>query len=577
MTLRLLKYTAPYRDALILSLAGMITLVLIDLALPALVRLIPDSPFRTSSNHWKGVAPALVTGLIILRAGISLVSTYALGWAGSKSATDLRMALFDRLLKLRSSQINATLAPVLMTETTLASDAAIRLTAIIIRDIPVAAGLLVWLFYIDWKTAIPALTVVILMIPALRAFSRYAGVSLSEKTENLFRPASKILQDVIDNHRSIRIYAGQQYETGRFRETLEQIHRSVMKRLAARAGYLSLIRQSLIAVILAILIHLTSRLTAVSTMDTASHISLLIALLMLVAPLVRIADLYRLRQQWFLSGNRVCCLLDQEPEPDNGIILGNRVRGKLSFEDAAFHPVRQGEALIVNMTLTIQPGEVVALLNLPQESKLTFTHLVLRSFSPTTGRILLDDYDLDTLQPASLHANIALVPEHMTLIDDTVAANIAYGSMVLQATETRIIAAARAAGVMAFAREMPYGLQTLVGTEGLSLDSWQIQRIAIARALLKNTPVLILENPVSPADTGYGDPVRILLQNPAQRPTTIILTDEPAVASIADRIVVMQDNYGKPHDAVTPAKRNTLPAQEIPDTVIISRNTPAPN
>lgn len=559
MTLRLLKYTAPYRDALILSLAGMITLVLIDLTLPALVRLIPDSPPGISHSNWKGVAPALVTGLIILYTGISLVSTYALGWAGSKSATELRMMLFDRLLKLRSSQISPALAPILLTETTLVSDAAVRLAAIFIRDIPTALGLLVWLFYLDWKTAIPALTVVILTIPALQAFSRYAGISLSEKTENLFQPASKILHDTIDNHRSIRVYAGQQYETGRFREILDQIHRSVMKRLAARAGYLGLVRQSLIAVILAVLLHLTSRLNAVSPTDTSSHISLLIALLMLVAPLVRISDLYRLRQQWLLSGNRICSLLDQETEPDSGIILGDRVRGKLSFEDAGFYHARKAETLIVNMTLTIQPGEVVALLNLSEESKLTFTHLVLRSFSPTTGRILLDDYDLDTLQPASLHANIALVPKHMALIDGTVAANIAYGSMVLQATETRIIAAARAAGVMEFAREMPYGLQTLVGNEGISLDSWQIQRIAIARALLKNTPILILENPASPTDTGYGDPVRILLQNPAQRPTTIILTDEPTVASIADRVVVMQDSHDKSVDHAIPAERNTLP------------------
>lgn len=559
MTLRLLKYTAPYRDALILSLAGMITLVLIDLTLPALVRLIPDSPPGISHSNWKGVAPALVTGLIILYTGISLVSTYALGWAGSKSATELRMMLFDRLLKLRSSQISPALAPILLTETTLVSDAAVRLAAIFTRDIPTALGLLVWLFYLDWKTAIPALTVVILTIPALQAFSRYAGISLSEKTENLFQPASKILHDAIDNHRSIRVYAGQQYETGRFREILDQIHRSVMKRLAARAGYLGLVRQSLIAVILAVLLHLTSRLNAVSPTDTSSHISLLIALLMLVAPLVRISDLYRLRQQWLLSGNRICSLLDQETEPDSGIILGDRVRGKLSFEDAGFYHARKAETLIVNMTLTIQPGEVVALLNLSEESKLTFTHLVLRSFSPTTGRILLDDYDLDTLQPASLHANIALVPKHMALIDGTVAANIAYGSMVLQATETRIIAAARAAGVMEFAREMPYGLQTLVGNEGISLDSWQIQRIAIARALLKNTPILILENPASPTDTGYGDPVRILLQNPAQRPTTIILTDEPTVASIADRVVVMQDSHDKSVDHAIPAERNTLP------------------
>jgi ATP-binding cassette, subfamily B, bacterial MsbA len=559
MTLRLLKYTAPYRDALILSLAGMITLVLINLTLPALVRLIPDSPPGISHSNWKGVAPALVTGLIILYTGISLVSTYALGWAGSKSATELRMMLFDRLLKLRSSQISPALAPILLTETTLVSDAAVRLAAIFIRDIPTALGLLVWLFYLDWKTAIPALTVVILTIPALQAFSRYAGISLSEKTENLFQPASKILHDTIDNHRSIRVYAGQQYETGRFREILDQIHRSVMKRLAARAGYLGLVRQSLIAVILAVLLHLTSRLNAVSPTDTSSHISLLIALLMLVAPLVRISDLYRLRQQWLLSGNRICSLLDQETEPDSGIILGDRVRGKLSFEDAGFYHARKAETLIVNMTLTIQPGEVVALLNLSEESKLTFTHLVLRSFSPTTGRILLDDYDLDTLQPASLHANIALVPKHMALIDGTVAANIAYGSMVLQATETRIIAAARAAGVMEFAREMPYGLQTLVGNEGISLDSWQIQRIAIARALLKNTPILILENPASPTDTGYGDPVRILLQNPAQRPTTIILTDEPTVASIADRVVVMQDSHDKSVDHAIPAERNTLP------------------
>ena len=559
MTLRLLKYTAPYRDALILSLAGMITLVLINLTLPALVRLIPDSPPGISHSNWKGVAPALVTGLIILYTGISLVSTYALGWAGSKSATELRMMLFDRLLKLRSSQISPALAPILLTETTLVSDAAVRLAAIFTRDIPTALGLLVWLFYLDWKTAIPALTVVILTIPALQAFSRYAGISLSEKTENLFQPASKILHDTIDNHRSIRVYAGQQYETGRFREILDQIHRSVMKRLAARAGYLGLVRQSLIAVILAVLLHLTSRLNAVSPTDTSSHISLLIALLMLVAPLVRISDLYRLRQQWLLSGNRICSLLDQETEPDSGIILGDRVRGKLSFEDAGFYHARKAETLIVNMTLTIQPGEVVALLNLSEESKLTFTHLVLRSFSPTTGRILLDDYDLDTLQPASLHANIALVPKHMALIDGTVAANIAYGSMVLQATETRIIAAARAAGVMEFAREMPYGLQTLVGNEGISLDSWQIQRIAIARALLKNTPILILENPASPTDTGYGDPVRILLQNPAQRPTTIILTDEPTVASIADRVVVMQDSHDKSVDHAIPAERNTLP------------------
>ena len=243
-------------------------------------------------------------------------------------------------------------------------------------------------------------------------------------------------------------------------------------------------------------------------------------------------------QRGLAAAESVFELIDQAGERDPGQRKIARARGEIRFDNVSFSYGGAGLPALDAITLTINPDETVALVGASGGGKTTFANLVPRFYRPGSGRILLDGCDLETLTLASLRANIALVSQDVVLFNDSVAANIAYGVM-RDTSEADIVAAAEAAHAMEFIRNMPQGLDTLVGENGVKLSGGQRQRLAIARALLKNAPVLILDEATSALDSESERHVQAALETLMQGRTTIVIAHRLSTIEKASRIVVL--------------------------------------
>jgi subfamily B ATP-binding cassette protein MsbA len=261
-------------------------------------------------------------------------------------------------------------------------------------------------------------------------------------------------------------------------------------------------------------------------------------MLLLTAPLKRVTDINEYLQKGLAAAESVFRLMDQEPELDRGTVTIGRARGELRFEGVSVSYGDPGRLALDSVDLAIAPGETVALVGASGAGKTTLANLVPRFYRPTRGRVLLDGHDLETLTLASLRANIALVSQDVVLFNDTVAANIAYGLMN-RAPERDIVAAAEAAHAMEFIRELPQGLATPVGENGLKLSGGQRQRLAIARALLRNAPVLVLDEATSALDSESERHVQAALETLMQGRTTLVIAHRLSTVEKAGRIVVL--------------------------------------
>jgi subfamily B ATP-binding cassette protein MsbA len=311
-----------------------------------------------------------------------------------------------------------------------------------------------------------------------------------------------------------------------------------MKQAAATAANVPIV-QMVAAIALAVIVYLVTLQSQADETTVGGFVSFIMAMLMLTAPLKRLTGVSEYLQRGLAAAESVFALLDTEGETDSGTETIGRARGELQFNHVQFAYSTDGRHALRDIALYIAAGENVALVGASGSGKTTLANLVPRFYTPTGGRITLDGHDLNDLALASLRANIALVSQEVVLFNDTVAANIAYGQM-REVSETEIIAAATAAHAMEFIRDWPEGLNTLVGERGVKLSGGQRQRIAIARAILKNAPILILDEATSALDSESERHVQAALETLMQGRTTLVIAHRLSTIEKADRIVVLQ-------------------------------------
>jgi subfamily B ATP-binding cassette protein MsbA len=267
--------------------------------------------------------------------------------------------------------------------------------------------------------------------------------------------------------------------------------------------------------------------------------SFMTAMLMLLAPLKHLTEVNTVLQRGLAAAESVFGLIDTPVEDDGGKVVLGRARGELRFEGVSLTYPTRTEPALAGIDLEVRAGETVALVGGSGGGKTTLANLVPRFYTPGGGRILLDGHDIQSLTLESLRANIALVSQEVVLFNDSITANIAYGRMG-GASEAEVAAAAEAAHAMAFIRETPDGLNTLIGENGMRLSGGQRQRLAIARALLKNAPLLILDEATSALDSESERQVQAALETLMRGRTTIVIAHRLSTIEGADRIVVLE-------------------------------------
>jgi subfamily B ATP-binding cassette protein MsbA len=261
---------------------------------------------------------------------------------------------------------------------------------------------------------------------------------------------------------------------------------------------------------------------------------------MLLAPLKRLTNVNEVMQRGLAAAEMVFGLIDQRPEPDRGTVDLGRARGEVEFQRVSFVYSGATQPALHDVSLRVAAGETVALVGASGSGKTTFVNLLPRFYAPDAGQILVDGVDVAELKLAALRGNIALVSQDIVLFNDTVAANIGYGRLG-DHSEADILAAAEAANALGFIREMPQGLTTLIGEDGVRLSGGQRQRLAIARAFLKDAPILILDEATSALDSESERAVQAALEQLMRGRTTLVIAHRLSTVEGADRIVVLDE------------------------------------
>jgi len=541
---RLLHHVAPYWRIFVLAVGAMVVLAATEPALPILLKPTLDGSFVEKDFESVGVMAGFIIALFIVRGVATFATTMALTWVGGKVVMDLRNQMFDKLVSLPSayydSHASGTLISKVTFDATQVTEAASNVLLVLVRDTLSIVGLLAWMFYLQWQLTLITFVTAPIIVLLVKYFSARLRL-MSHRLQESMGDVTHVLEEAIDGQHVVRSFGGEPYEKGRFANTVEQVRRFQLKFMAASTAN-SPVTQVVISVALAVILILAARLSATDEITVGSFVSFFAAMALLFSPIKRLTGVNGLLQRGIAAAASVFALVDEPSEADVGTRTIGRARGRLEFRGIGFTYESAEEPALDRVSVIVEPGETLALVGHSGSGKTTLAMLVPRFYTLDEGSILLDDIDTRELTLTSLRANIALVSQDIVLFNDTVAANIAYGPLA-SASREEIVAAAKAAHAMEFIDDLPKGLDTQVGQKGVRLSGGQRQRLAIARAFLKNAPVLIMDEATSSVDNISEQRIQEGLEQLRRGRTTIIIAHRLSTIEHADKIAVMDKGH----------------------------------
>jgi subfamily B ATP-binding cassette protein MsbA len=537
---RLLRLVAPYWRMFALSVIAMAILAATEPALPILLKPTLDGSFAQKDLGSVWLMAGLIILLLVIRSAATFTTAMALTWVGGKLVMSLRNQMFDKLVSLPSAyydkKTSGTLISKVTFDATQVTEAASNVVLVLVRDSLSIIGLLAWMFYLQWQLTLIAFVTAPFIVLLVKYFSKRQRL-MSHRLQESMGDVTSVLEEAIDGQHVVRSFGGEAYEKGRFANAVEQVRRFQLKFMAASSGN-SPLAQVIISIALAAILILAARLSAVGEITVGGFVSFFAAMALLFGPVKRLTGINGILQRGIAAAASVFALVDEASESDWGTRTIGRACGRLEFRDLSFtYESGEGRAL-KHISITVEPGQTLALVGHSGSGKSTLAMLVPRFYIPDEGSILLDDIDTRELTLASLRANIGLVSQDIVLFNDTVAANIAYGPLA-SASREDIVAAARAAHAMEFIDDLPRGLDTQLGQKGVRLSGGQRQRLAIARAFLKDAPILIMDEATSSVDNISEQRIQEGLERLRRGRTTIVIAHRLSTIERADTIAVM--------------------------------------
>ncbi len=537
----LLGYSLAYWPILSVSLLTMVLTAATETGFAALMRPLMDGSFVARDPDLIRWIPLAILGLFIVRGVAEFVSNYTMKYVGRQVVKTLRERLFWHLLHMPVGAYDNTPSGLLVARLTYhveqVAGAATDSLTILVRDTLTVLGLLGWMLYLNWRLTLAVLIIAPLVaIVVSRVTRRFRR--LSRRIQSSMGDVTQVANEVIDGQREVKIFNGQAYEQARFDQINERNRRLHMKLVAAQSGHMPLV-QFIVALALALIVWLATLQPTLESISVGTFVSFITAMLLLLTPVRRLTNVNVLLQKGIAAGQNIFALLASPTETDLGKQPLQRARGHIEFRQVEFAYTPAQGAVLHDITLTLQPGETVALVGRSGSGKTTLASLLPRFYRPQHGSITLDGIPIEQYRLHDLRAQIAYVGQHVTLFDDTLAHNIAYGQRGPE-REARIQAAAEAAYAMEFINALPHGLQTRVGENGILLSGGQRQRIALARAFCKDAPILILDEATSALDTESERYIQAAMENLRRNRTTLVIAHRLSTIESADRIAVMQ-------------------------------------
>ena len=537
--LRLLQHVLPYWRTFALGMAMTILLGLTEPALPWILDKVVSS-FEEKVFEGVPLYAALFLGVFLVRGLSSFLSVFLLESVAARLVLELRQAMFDRLMRIPAPVYDNVASGTLISRVTYdaqqVTEAATRAVTVLVRDFVAVAGLLGFMFWVDWKLTLIAVATAPVVMVIVVYFSRRLR-RMSHGVQRTMGDVTHVLQESIEGHKVVKVFSGQAYETRRFTVAANRVRRFQVK-FAAAAAATAPIGQMVTAIALAIILLLCARMFESGAITISSFVSFFTAMALLFTPIKRLTRVNAVIQRGIAAATSVFAMIDASVEDDAGSVRLGRAEGRLELDSITFRYQGSDRPVLDSVSIVIEPGETVALVGPSGSGKTTIAGLIPRFYDPEHGSIRLDGVDLRDLTLESLRANVALVSQDIVLFDDTVAANIAYGASA-DASRDAIIAAAKAAHAMEFIEAMPDGMDTLIGERGVKLSGGQRQRLAIARAVLKDAPILILDEATSSLDSESERYIQDAVETLREGRTTLVIAHRLSTIEGADRIVVM--------------------------------------
>jgi subfamily B ATP-binding cassette protein MsbA len=539
---RLLRYLKPAHWRLMLAAAAASvayaggTFLVPDLMSEVIERLqAPDGTLRSAVE-----IPLAIIVLLGIRGIVEFMLVYGLNWVGRAVIHDLRTDLFAHYMGLPARYYDRNSTGVLISKLTYnteqVAEAVSSSIVVLLRDGMVVIGALAWMIFRN-----PALTVLVVIVGPIiglliramgRAFRRY-----SARIQDSMGDATRVAEQSLHGQRIVKIFAGEEQERAQFGEINDRNFRLNVRVVAARAAGESL-TQFVVAVGVAAVIFVAS--FVLEDLSAPLFVGFITAMGILLAPLRRLIQFNAVWQRGIAAATSLFETLDEPLEADTGVATIARARGDVEYRDVSFAYDAQKGLVLCNVQLDVPAGSSVALVGKSGSGKSTLVTLLPRFYDVEAGSILLDGRDIREYRLKDLRRQLSLVSQDVVLFDDSIANNIAYGSLGAR-SRADIERAADAAYVAEFAAELPEGLDTRVGERGTLLSGGQRQRIAIARALLKDAPVLILDEATSSLDSESERRIQDALNRLMRGRTTLIIAHRLSTVENADRIVVLRE------------------------------------
>jgi len=539
---RLLSYTFQNKGVFIFSVLSMVLVALTQPAFAALMQPMLDGGFVNQDPQVIKWLPIGIIGIFLVRAVAGFGADYGMSWIGRGVIKTMRSEMFNRLLVLPNKYYDNTSTGETISRFTFdveqLATASTTAVTILIKDGLMIIFLIAWMFYISPKLA----TVFLVLGPVLALIVSVVSRrfrNISKRIQNSMGSITHVLEETVQAQRVVKIFGGQEYEQERFDKSNNKNRQQNLKLMVSTTLSTSTL-QFIVSFALAGIVHVAIQEGLAGKLTVGTFTAFIVSMSMLFQPLKRVTNINAVIQKGVAAAESIFKFLDVSAENDSGTFESDKVKGELIIENLNFAYDNQPDRLVLNnINLHIAAGETVAFVGRSGSGKSTLVNLIPRLYGDYQGQILLDGKRINDFKISNLRSHIAYVGQEIVLFNDTIEHNIAYGCT--DATIDDVNEAAKSANALDFIEQLPEGMQSLAGEKGVLLSGGQRQRLAIARALLKNAPVLIMDEATSALDTESEKAIQSALEVLTQNRTTLVVAHRLSTIESADKIVVMDD------------------------------------
>ncbi|TMN33271.1 lipid A export permease/ATP-binding protein MsbA [Pseudoalteromonas sp. S2755] len=555
---RLFSYVKDFKLAAVFSVIGMIGYAAMDASFVALMDPFIDEGLTAGNRDVLKLAPFVVIALVIGRGIFNYMASYCLSYVGSQVVRTLRQQLFEHMLYLPVSfhdqHSNGELISKITFDTEQVQQAVTKALQVLIREGAFVFFLLITMFYASWQLSLIFLVVVPIVAVIVTVVSKRFK-KISKNIQDAMGEVTKSSEQMMAGHKVIHGFGGQDKTISHFAKVNNHNRQQRVKMDATKALSVSII-QIIAASAMAVILAIVAMPSMVDKISSGTFVTLITSMMMMLRPLKQLANVNSDLQRGISAAKSVFAVIDLEKEKDTGTQSLSRAQGNLKVKDLTFTYPSKNDPVIESLNLEIKAGQSIALVGRSGSGKSTISNLLPRYYDIEAGRIELDGTNINDYQLADLRAQFSIVSQQVVLFNDTIANNIMY-SLKQPLSQEALEKVAKQAHVWEFVKDLPEGLNTVVGENGVMLSGGQRQRIAIARAIVKDAPILILDEATSALDTESERLIQQALEELMADKTTIVIAHRLSTIERCDCIYVL--DKGK---IIEQGKHAELVAQE---------------